>query len=59
MHNSINSDKTKFHKTTHGKGPWRVIFSKEFKTRAGALKFEKYLKSGIGREWLERARRGE
>ncbi len=42
-------------KTTHftKKGTnWRLIYSKEFATRSEAIKHEKWLKSGSGREWL-------
>ena len=59
LHNDTTKEKAKFHRTTHNKGPWEIIFQKEFYTRVEALKFEKYLKTGVGREWLERARRGE
>lgn len=40
-------------KTTHftKKGTnWRVIYSKEFETRSEAMKHEKWLESGVGRE---------
>ncbi len=43
-------------KTTHTtkKGTnWTVLYSKEFPTRAEAMKHEKWLKSGVGREWLK------
>jgi putative endonuclease len=33
---------------------WRVVYWKEFATRAEAMKHEKWLKSGAGREWLKR-----
>ena len=39
-------------KTTHftKRGTnWRIIFSKEFTTRSESTKFEKWLKSGVGR----------
>ncbi|KKQ45824.1 MAG: Excinuclease ABC C subunit domain protein [Candidatus Moranbacteria bacterium GW2011_GWC2_37_8] len=58
FHNDIFLEKAKFHRTTYKKGPWHVIFSKEFATREEALKFERFLKTGKGREWLERARHG-
>ncbi len=58
MHNDVNPEKAKFHRTTYKKGPWRVVLKKEFKTRSEALKFEKFLKTGKGRGWLERARPG-
>jgi putative endonuclease len=44
-------------KTTHytKKGTnWRVVYSKEFEDRAEAMKHEKWLKSGVGREWLKK-----
>ncbi len=59
FHNDISSERARFHRTTYKKGPWDIVFKKEFCTRLEALKFEKFLKSGSGREWLERARRGE
>ena len=58
MHNDISPEKAKFHRTTYRKGPWKVVFRKEFETRSEALKFEKFLKTGVGRDWLERARHG-
>ena len=33
---------------------WRVIYSKEFLTRSNAVKHEKWLKSGVGRQWLKK-----
>jgi putative endonuclease len=54
MHNDLSLEKFKFHKTTYKKGPWKLIFSKDFASRGEALTFEKYLKSGKGREWLEK-----
>jgi predicted GIY-YIG superfamily endonuclease len=59
MHNDTSKEKAKFHRTTYNKGPWRVIFYKNFKTRKEALKFERFLKTGKGRNYLERARHGE
>ena len=66
MHNDTSPQKAKFHKTTYKKGPWRLVFKKDFLSRSEALKFEKFLKTGKGREYLkklnnfhERARRGE
>ena len=37
--------------TKRGKN-WRVVYSKEFSTRGEAMKHEKWLKSGVGRDWL-------
>lgn len=53
MHNNLDPKKAKFHKTTYKKGPWNLIFSKEFETRKKALLFEKFLKTGKGRGWLK------
>ncbi len=55
MHNDTTKEKAKFHRTTYKKGPWKIIFQKQCETRKEALDFEKYLKTGAGRE---RARRG-
>jgi len=54
MHNDISPEKAKFHKTTYKKGPWKLIFSKKFTSRKEALTFEKYLKTGKGRDWLKK-----
>ena len=36
-------------------GPWRLIHSEQFDTRAAAMRREWELKSGKGREWIRRA----
>ena len=59
MHNNLDFQKAKFHRTTYKKGPWKVLFKKNFNTRLEAIKFEKFLKTGNGRDWLERTRLGE
>jgi putative endonuclease len=33
--------------------PWRVVFVKFFANKKDALLFEKYLKTGAGRDWLK------
>jgi len=33
--------------------PWRVIYKENFDTRIDARKKEKYLKSGVGREFMK------
>jgi putative endonuclease len=38
---------------TMGKGPWRMIHSEIFETRYAALQREKWLKSGVGRDWIK------
>ena len=37
---------------TSGKGPWEIVYKESFETRAQAMKREKFLKSGKGREFL-------
>ena len=39
-------------KSTKGYMPWNLVYLKEFNTRNEARNCEKYLKSGIGREFL-------
>ena len=38
--------------TSRNQGPWRLVLSEEYLTRAEAMRREKWLKSGAGREWL-------
>ena len=40
------------HYTKQGTG-WKVIHTEEYPTRSEAMRREKWLKSGIGREWLK------
>lgn len=40
--------------TKKNQGPWKVIHSEEFVTRADAMRRERELKSGKGREWLQK-----
>ena len=45
-------------KTTHftKKGSnWKILHSKEFSTRSEAMVYERWLKSGVGREWLKQS----
>jgi len=41
------------HSTKHGSN-WQIIYKEEFQTRSETMKREKWLKSGIGREWFKR-----
>ncbi|MEO8147895.1 MAG: GIY-YIG nuclease family protein [Bacteroidia bacterium] len=34
--------------------PWKIIFTKEFESKADAMKYEKWLKSGVGREFIKK-----
>ena len=50
----INADESGPMRYTHKqKGPWRLIYSEENPTRAKAMKRERFLKSGQGREWIK------
>ncbi|MFO7791178.1 MAG: GIY-YIG nuclease family protein [Bacteroidales bacterium] len=40
-------------KSTKGYRPWKLIYTKGFEKRIEARKFEKYLKSGSGREYIK------
>ena len=33
--------------------PWKIIFKEEFKTRKEAREKEKYLKTGVGRDFIK------
>ena len=39
-------------KSTKAYIPWKLIYTKEFETRVEAREKEKYLKSGVGREFI-------
>jgi len=45
-----NSGKTK---STKPYIPWEILFYEEYDNKADALKREKYLKSGVGREYVK------
>ena len=40
--------------TTKQAGPWRLIYRELYGTRAEAMRRERWLKSGAGRDWLAR-----
>ena len=42
------------HKSTKGYIPWRLVYYEEVGSRIEAREREKYLKSGIGREFLKK-----
>ena len=42
-----------FSRYTRGRGPWNLVHSEEYPTRASAMQREKFLKSGKGRQWLK------
>jgi len=55
--NNLNrriSDHNKgYNKTTKPYAPFKLIYTEEFKTRVEARIKEKYLKSGVGKEFLK------
>lgn len=40
---------------SRGKGPWKKVYQEGYSSYREARKREKYLKSGIGRDWLRSA----
>jgi predicted GIY-YIG superfamily endonuclease len=38
---------------TKGHRPWRLVYVEKYPTRSEAVKRERFLKSGKGREWLD------
>ena len=38
---------------TKGRIPWILIYQEQFNTRAEAMKRERFLKSGVGRKYLD------
>ncbi|MFC1594447.1 GIY-YIG nuclease family protein [Candidatus Omnitrophota bacterium] len=42
-----------YNKTTKPYRPFKLVHSEVFKTRIDARKREKYLKSGVGKEWIK------
>ena len=50
QHNSNDG----FSSYTKGRGPWKLVYKEEFKTRQEAIKREKYFKTGTGRDFLKR-----
>ena len=38
---------------TAGYRPWKLIYTKEFGSKQEAIKYEKWLKSGVGREFIK------
>jgi len=49
-HNNREHNVSKY--TSRHKGPWRLIYHEERPTRSEAMERERWLKSGIGRRWI-------
>ncbi len=41
--------------TSRNPGPWDLVHEEQFETRSQAMRRERWLKSGKGREWLDRS----
>jgi len=41
-------------KSTKNRGPWELVYQEPLETRSAAMRRERYLKSGQGREELKR-----
>jgi len=46
-HNEFGNDWSKRYR------PWELIFTKEFTSKSEALLYEKWLKTGVGREFIK------
>jgi putative endonuclease len=46
-HNELGKDWTAKYR------PWKLIFTKEFESKREALDYEKWLKSGVGRDFIK------
>ena len=51
QHNDQQHNLSKY--TTRNSGPWRLVHFEKFATRSEAMAREKWLKSGVGRAWLD------
>ena len=40
-------------KFTKGHRPWEIIYTEQYENKTEAIKRERFLKSGKGREWLD------
>ena len=45
-------------KTTKTEADWRVVYVEHFGTRSEAMKREKWLKTGVGRRFIDQVTRG-
>ena len=49
-HNDSQLGKSRY--TRKQKGPWRLVYSEEKESRGDAMRRERFLKGGQGREWI-------
>lgn len=50
-HNDARHNARKY--TTRQKGPWRLLLQEGYASRKEAMRRERWLKSGAGRQWLD------
>jgi putative endonuclease len=50
-HNGQSENPLRFTRKYAGK--WELVYSEKYPTRSEAMKREKWLKSGIGRKWID------
>jgi putative endonuclease len=53
VNNRLKEHNSKKTKSTKGFIPWKLIYQEQINTRIEARKREKYLKSGVGKEFLK------
>jgi putative endonuclease len=46
-HNALGKDWTRSFR------PWKLIYTKEFETKQAAMQYEKWLKTGVGRRFIQ------
>ena len=51
LENEHNKGKVRY---TKGRMPWKLVYKEEFNTRSEAMKRERLLKTGQGREFLKK-----
>jgi len=54
LNDRLHRHNSGYEKTTRAYAPFDLIFTEEFQTRTQARVKEKYLKSGIGKEFLKK-----
>jgi len=52
LEHRIGQHNTGITKSTKNRGPWRLVYQEQYASRAEAMRREKFLKSGKGREQI-------
>ena len=52
LRNRLKSHNLGGSRYTKNRGPWKLLHAEEYSTRSEAMKREKYLKTGKGREFI-------